>query len=1308
MDLGTIQYNVDANTSGVTQAEAAIDNMADAATRAGVATEQMGEKAERAGRKTQQAMATAGNQSKRSTAFAQQFGLQMQDSIVQLQAGTSAFTVFAQQGSQLFSVFSPMLGLFVALTGVVGGMLFSSLMKSNAALEDMDKTTRELLKSTNELTLAQRGVVNAAVGHMVEDLTQKYVSQTDAINDQRKALANLQELQGRDTFTVALEEVARANQNILGVLGRVGSQAKKIALFQFDLTSFDTALDYADDMAEKQKVITALEIERIKIMRELFELQGWTVDKTVTKLAQEVQLVGLTGRAYWELKATQEGLVGINRQLYIDLNLQKEASEKKAEADKKAADEADKLAEKERARVEAVTRLAVQMEREVDLSGQVSRAAQVEYDIKAGLIKVTGGLAGAEAQRLLSAAKAVDATRAQNAAQEDYVRKLQEWVTQKNNQKASVDSVIESLTRENAELTNTADGYLELQLRAKGAEQSQIDAALALSRTNRTLKDQAARMSQMYERLDEAGAAIWGDLLNGSRNAFDAIGDMFKNLLAEMAHEAVTRPIMLNIQQAMSGGKGGKDSGSLLSGIGVGGIYAAAGVAVVAAVNSWNKEQDKKFAKMAAEYRQGVQSTGTILGEANRKSESIANSSALLASIAANTLDVNHGMYTALVSIEKGINGVAAGFARQFGLSTGATGTFGKVNEGTVAGAEWANFKSTTDAIQKYIFFGGDAVTNFVDDFVTGLVSKVNKEIYKKKTKIIDSGIQFMGQSLASILEAGTVQAFAYADVKTTKKFLGVTTSNKVKTLQEEMDAVLLGQFADVFGGAGDALREAATVFGLDFEKYINKLVVDPQKLSLDKLEGDALTKEIEAFFSSTLDNWAETLMGGARAGIDLFFGGKGSKGQSSMAGVLQEFQRVGEGAFETVIRLASELNTFTQYAKLLQLDFPLMGGAAVRAQQNIADLAGGMDQLTSSLSGYYQNFFSESERNTATMERLAAEFRSLGYNTVPATRAEFRSLVEGLDLTTAAGQKNFAALMGLQGAFADLVPVIDNMAKSAEELRMQAAEAAVAALGRAVDAERESLTKQIDGLNDSLSNSRSIFNGLENALQGLAVTSAESARATRRQAQAQLSSMLGAARGGALPDLAALNNALSVLTQPNVNQFSTFQEYALDMARTAAEVKSLQDIAGTQVTNEERQLAELERQSAFLDEVSKWGQQQLDQLKGIDTSVVSVTTAINNLAAIVGTGFPQGALAYNIAANSAAPAPVAAIPDPAEVAARAKAEENAEHLRAMQYSLLEVTNKVFRVLDDFQANGTPIAPESATAIGQAVAEALP
>lgn len=80
---------------------------------------------------------------------AQNAGWQLQDTIVQLQMGTSAFTVFSQQGSQFASAFGPtgaVLGALIAIGGVIGSVLYNSLNSAAGAQDRLNKLTEEYSK----------------------------------------------------------------------------------------------------------------------------------------------------------------------------------------------------------------------------------------------------------------------------------------------------------------------------------------------------------------------------------------------------------------------------------------------------------------------------------------------------------------------------------------------------------------------------------------------------------------------------------------------------------------------------------------------------------------------------------------------------------------------------------------------------------------------------------------------------------------------------------------------------------------------------------------------------------------------------------------------------------------------------------------------------------------------------------------------------------------------------------------------------------------------------------------------------------
>lgn len=78
---------------------------------------------------------------------AQQVGYQVQDMIVQIQGGTSAFVAIGQQGSQLAGAFGPggaVIGAIIALSAAVAGTLVKSLGSAKVSAEELQASTKTL------------------------------------------------------------------------------------------------------------------------------------------------------------------------------------------------------------------------------------------------------------------------------------------------------------------------------------------------------------------------------------------------------------------------------------------------------------------------------------------------------------------------------------------------------------------------------------------------------------------------------------------------------------------------------------------------------------------------------------------------------------------------------------------------------------------------------------------------------------------------------------------------------------------------------------------------------------------------------------------------------------------------------------------------------------------------------------------------------------------------------------------------------------------------------------------------------------
>ena len=105
-----------------------------------------------------------------------------------------------------------------------------------------------------------------------------------------------------------------------------------------------------------------------------------------------------------------------------------------------------------------------------------------------------------------------------------------------------------------------------------------------------------------------------------------------------------------------------------------------------------------------------------------------------------------------------------------------------------------------------------------------------------------------------------------------------------------------------------------------------------------------------------------------------------------------------------------------------------------LKASDNLVTLFGTIDNLNASFSAYYGNFYTAEEQTAQAWKDMGKAFDLIGV-ALPKTRQEFRSLVDGLDLTTVSGEVTFKRLMDLQSGFAALTPALENVATAATEI---------------------------------------------------------------------------------------------------------------------------------------------------------------------------------------------------------------------------------------------------------------------------------
>lgn len=121
---------------------------------------------------------------------------------------------------------------------------------------------------------------------------------------------------------------------------------------------------------------------------------------------------------------------------------------------------------------------------------------------------------------------------------------------------------------------------------------------------------------------------------------------------------------------------------------------------------------------------------------------------------------------------------------------------------------------------------------------------------------------------------------------------------------------------------------------------------------------------------------------------------------------------------------------------------FEHINPSAVSFADTLAQIAGSMDDLNSAMQTYYDAFFTDAEKQARLKSDLSSGLGAYGLD-LPGAREDYRQMVEGLNLTTAAGQEAYVALMQMSGMANQYYTYLENAA-AASAAAANAARAAI------------------------------------------------------------------------------------------------------------------------------------------------------------------------------------------------------------------------------------------------------------------------
>jgi hypothetical protein len=740
---------------------------------------------------------------------------------------------------------------------------------------------------------------------------------------------------------------------------------------------------------------------------------------------------------------------------------------------------------------------------------------------------------------------------------------------------------------------------------------------------------------------DQIGQSLTDAIMTGGKNAKDYLIDLFRTL--------VLRPILQPVISGVLGAIGVGATGAAMAGTGASSELAQATglLGVVSAVKGAVDMVTGGFASVGAMAGNLTASLTSSALAVEGVTGSLAVNAALIES---GTIGLSGAaMETATLTVSQFATAAASAATVLAGVGAGlAAGTL--ISGQFKVGGDQMISTGVGTAIGTGIglAFGGPiggAIGAAIGGAVGGLVNRAfgmgPKELFRSGVAL-DIGAGGLAET-----------SFGFAD---TKQRGGLFRSDKEARQRFGVDGELADFFNQSAMAIANSVRGMTESFGLSTDE-INNIQIHGVVETFGRTE-----EEITAQVDAILFNLQESLIRGLIPNIDAF----ANATDTSVGGVLQRLS-----ASLTVVNSTFDVLGFSLY------DLTLAGGDAA---SKMIELVGGIEAFTAATSFYYENFYSAEERANKQLEQMTELFATMGM-VLPNSRDAFRALVEsaeaagnqalvasllqiapsfismktaleGLDVATVTASESVEDLSSaiLESLTKNYAEAMSDTDRAFDRLRVSLAAELDASLQGAqrdldqtlslIQAQREAASVARQVASESLNAIKSVFDLLTNEINDLG----SSVLATQTSAQARLfitQALQTAQTTGYLPTSADLGRAIGQARAGlGSEQFASAFEQQRESLLLRNELIQLQGISGQQLTQAEQQLAFAEQTLASLDlqaeqaqayyaqvveqaqalhdEQLQSAQDQIDTLRGIDNSVLSVADAINNLSSSI------------------------------------------------------------------------------------------
>jgi len=677
--------------------------------------------------------------------------------------------------------------------------------------------------------------------------------------------------------------------------------------------------------------------------------------------------------------------------------------------------------------------------------------------------------------------------------------------------------------------------------------------------------DELTGQRQMWDSIERTAHDTFVSIFDSGKSAFDRLKDTLKNGLLDLLYQMTVKKWIINVSAQGSGQGGLSDVATSLGGSGGGlgsvssllsvgkTIYSGFSTGLASSMGGYLTQ----FGNLLGS--QGISAFGTGMG----LTTSQAGVAASAYGAAGNTTVAGGLTAGAGAASYIPIAGwIAAGMAMADGLYKKGWDP----NNGSLGWEAWTA-PIAGESLMMNKVLQGLGLSGSAANLISG-ASIVSKIFGRKSPEVRETGLQgtvnasgFTGENYAYIVEKG-----------------GWLRSDKWSTKTAGLDAAQDAGLDATVQGMILAVKGFGAAMGLE-TSVINSY---SKAIKLQLTDDDAKNQEL----------------------IAKMFGEVGDELAQRLVPSIASLGKAGETAATTLQRVATNYAGVDAALSAIGKKFGQDGLQSVAARERLVDLFGGLDALAQSTAAYAQNFLTEAERLKPVSEALALEMGKLNLASVT-TIPQFKQVVAGLDLTTEAGAKQYAAMMGLAEAFALVHPATEGAAADLASYR--------SALTEAYNAESAALQATITRMGSFATTLRTLR---DSALLGN--LSPLSPQQKYAEAKSQYDAVLAAARGGDEDAQGRYQDAYTSFLEASRVMYASSIGYTQDFQYAQAATEDAAKWAEAQVDVGQAQLDSLKASVSGLIEVNK--------------SVLSVRDAI---------------LQFNAASGSTSTMPLTAVAPP-------------------------------------------------------------